>query len=240
MENIMFFYKFIILIPLFVISCSSTEKIKGATKAETAYLRGMSYFENERYEEALEKFNIVKNKYPYSYYATPAKLKIADAYFEQGDYYDSSSLYFKFAELHPAYKDRDYAYFRSGVSLYKLVPSSIDRDLSKAKKAIELFKQFMKQFPNSKYFDDCFAKYNELKLKQAKKIMYIAEYYKKRDDYQSSLNRYLSVYNDYKNLGLDEEVIYNIYFLNKKLKNNEEANKFKLIYQENFPKGKML
>lgn len=234
----MFFYKIIFFLILLLSACSSIEKIKGDSKAHTAFLQGEAYFERERYDDALNKYNIVKNKYPYSEFAVIAELRIADVYFKKGEYLEANRLYLRFSELNPTIKQRPYAFFMAGLSIYKMVPSSIDKDISIAQRAIDLFDRFLVQFPSSEYFDEAKLKQKELKIKQAKRIIYIAEFYKKKDDYTASLNRSLSLYRNYMNLGFDEDIIYNIYFNYKKLKDFDNANIFKSLYNETYKNGK--
>jgi len=233
----MYFFKLLFFIFLFN-SCSSIEKIKGDSKAHTAFLQGEAYFEKERYDDALNKFNIVKNKYPYSEFAILAELKIADSYFKKGEYLESNRLYLRFSEFNPNSKDRAYAFFMAAVSLYKVVPSSVDKDISMAEKAIALFDRFLINFYNSQYYEEAKIKQKELKIKQVKRIIYIAEFYKKKNDYTASLNRYLSLLKNYTNLGFDEDIIYNIYYNYKKLKDIDNANIYKNMYNENYKNGK--
>lgn len=229
--------KYFFLFLSFVSSCSSVDKIKGSSKAETAYLRGEYYYNKERYDDALEKYNAVKNQYPYSPFAVPSELKIADSYFKKGDYFDSNRLYIKFAELHPENKDRGYALYMAALSFYELLPSSIDKDISIADKALELFQKYISLYPGAEYFDASQQKYSEIRKKQASRIRYIADFYKKRDEYSAALNRYLLIFNDYSDLDYDEELLYSIYSCYKKLNDSENASNFKNILKEKFPKS---
>lgn len=230
------FFFFFLLLPI-LNSCSSVDKIKGASKAETAYLRGEYYLSKERYDDALEKFNVVKNQYPYSPFAVPAELKIADSYYKKGDFFDSNRLYIKFAELHPESNDRGYAIYMSALSLYDVLPSSIDKDISVADKAIELFQKYISLYPGAEYYELSQKKYSELRTKQANRIKYIADFYKKRDEYGAALNRYLVLYNEFTDIDLDEELLKNIHYCYKKLKDSENTEIFKNIIKEKFPKS---
>jgi len=234
----MYLYKIFFILVLILSSCSSIEKIKGDSKAHTAFLQGEAYYERERYDDALNKFNIVKNKYPYSEFALISELRIADSYFKKGEYLEANRLYLRFSELNPTIKERPYAFFMAALSIYKMVPSSIDKDISLAKRAIDLFDRFLILFPNSEYYDEAKTKQKELRIKQARRIIYIAEFYKKKNEYKSSLNRYLSLYEAYMNLGFDEDIIYNIYYNYKKLNDIDNANIYKTMYNESYKNGK--
>lgn len=229
--------KYFLLFLAYIMSCSSVDKIKGATKAETYYLQGEYYLNKDRYDDALEKFNTVKNQYPYSPFAIPAELKIADSFYKKGEFFDSNRLYIKFAELHPENKDRGYAIYMAALSLYELIPSSIDKDISVSDKALELFRKYISLYPEGEYFETSKEKFFEIRKKQAARVRYIADFYKKRDEYAAALNRYLVLYNEYSDLTYDEELLYNIYYCYKKLNDSENASNFKNILKEKFPKS---
>ncbi|MFH1222736.1 MAG: outer membrane protein assembly factor BamD [Pseudomonadota bacterium] len=195
---------------LFICSCSSIEKIQGADKAETYYLRGEAYLKEGMHEQALEKFTLVKNKFPYSKYAVESELKIADTYVAKGDYLESQKLYSVFAEFHPQEPRRDYAIFSSGMSYYKLLPSSVDRDLGYGKNAVQEFRTVMESFPNSVYFKDALERYTEVRTRLATKEVYIGDFYRKRDVCDAAIERFKTVLDEYKDLGFDERMYFEI------------------------------
>jgi outer membrane protein assembly factor BamD len=216
-------------------SCSSIETIEGADKAETYYLRGEAYLKDSMYEQALEKFSLVKNKFPYSKYALDAELKIADTYYQKGDYLEAQKLYGLFFEFHPDSIKRDYAIFQSGMCYYDLLPSSIDRDLSYAKSGIENFRTLMDLFPSSLYFKDALSKFTELKVRLAEKEIYIGDFYRKRETYDAAIARYKTVIDNYPDLGFDEKMYFEIANCYIKLKQKEEANYYLDMLLVKFP-----
>ena len=62
--------------------CSSIET-RDVSTPEGAYQSAEDFEKDERYEEAIAKYTDVKNKFPYSRFATLADLKIADIQFKQ-------------------------------------------------------------------------------------------------------------------------------------------------------------
>jgi outer membrane protein assembly factor BamD len=228
---------FPVLIGVFFIlsSCSSIEKIQGADKAETYYLRGEAYLEDSMFIEALEKFNLVKNKFPYSKYAVDSELKIGDTYFKKGDYLEAQRVYSLFVELHPQEPRRDYAIYQSGMCFYESIPSAVDRDISFAKKGIEEFKAVMDLFPNSQYFKDALNRYTELRTKLAEKEVYIGDFYRKRDKYDAAAERYKTVVEQYANLGFDERMYYELVNCYTKLEKPEEAKYYLDMLVVNYP-----
>jgi len=233
-----------LLLPFFAIailmssySCSSIESIQGADKAETYFLRGEAYLKDSMYEQALEKFSLVKNKFPYSKYAIAAELRIADTYYQKGSYLEAQKLYSLYSEFHPQDPRRDYAIFQSGMSYYELLPSAIDRDLSYAKGALSDFRSLMDLYPGSLYFKDALNKYTDVKVRLAEKEIYIGNFYKKRGAYEAAIERYKTVINEYPDLGFDDKMYYEVANCYVKLKQKEEANYYLDMLLIKFPTG---
>jgi outer membrane protein assembly factor BamD len=229
---------FLIPITAMLFSCSSIEKIEGQDKAETYYLRGMAYLEDNMYDQALEKFKLVKNKFPYSKYAIEAELKIADTYYQKEDYLEAARTYSAFAELHPDYAKRDYSVYRSALSFYNLMPETEDRDLSISDKALVKFKELLEYFPNSEYFKDSMEKYTDVRKRLAEREMYIANFYFKKDHYTSALNRFLKVTGTYQGLGYEAEALYKIAYCYKELDEKDKINDIIDRVETEFPDSK--
>jgi outer membrane protein assembly factor BamD len=226
------------LILMFLSSCSNIENIQGADKAETFYLRGEAYFKESSFEQAIEKFNLVKNKFPYSKYAVDAELRIADSYYAKADYVAAQKQYELFSEFHPTDARRDYAVFQSGMSYYELMPSAVDRDLSYGPEALQDFKSLMEIFPNSIYFKDALNKYTEIRTKLAEKEMYIGKFYLRKDQYEAALGRYVGVINNYSGLGPEEDAYVEAVKCLIKLDRKDDAKYYLDLYQAGHPSGK--
>jgi outer membrane protein assembly factor BamD len=235
MRSLIFFYVLVLLLSLS--SCSSIEKIQGADKAETYYLRGNAYLKEGQYDQAMEKFSLVKNKFPYSKYALDAELKIADTYYQKEDYLEAQKSYSLYSEFHPQDPKRDYAIFQSGMSYYNLVPSAIDRDMGYSKGALADFKSMMNLYPGSVYFKDALDKYTNLRTRLAEKEIYIGNFYKKRKAYDAAIARYKTVIDEYAELGFDEKMYYEVAACYAKLHQKEEANYYIDMLLVKFPMG---
>ena len=130
--------------------CSSAEKLDTATP-EGAYKAAEELEKDERYEEAIQKFTEVKNKHPYSRFATLAEMHIADVQFKREAYIEAQNAYQLFKDFHPKHPQADYVTFRLGLSYFNQLPSTIDRDLSLADKSILYFDEVINSFPSSQY-----------------------------------------------------------------------------------------
>lgn len=189
-----------------LLACSSMDK-KSDTP-EGAFSIAEEFDKDERYEEALRRYTEVKNKFPYSNYATKAELAIADVYFKQESYPEAQVSYQSFLELHPKHPQTDYVMFRIGLSYFNQLPSTLDRDLTVAQDVIRSFDDLMKRFPNSQYINEAAEKKLETLKMLAGKEEYIASFYFKRDMFDSALGRYENLLSKYPNLGFDEKGLY--------------------------------
>ncbi|HVK62183.1 MAG TPA: outer membrane protein assembly factor BamD [Bdellovibrionales bacterium] len=187
--------------------CSSTPTYDTSTP-EGAFKSAEELEKDERYEEAIARYGEVKNKHPYSKLATEAELRIADIQFTRESYVDAQGAYQLFKEFHPKHPRIDYVTFRLALSYYNQLPSTIDRDLSLAEKAILYFDETINSYPSSKFVKESKEK-REAALKMlGEKEMYIAAFYTKRDMYESALKRFEYILKTYPNLGFDAPALY--------------------------------
>lgn len=184
-----------------VISCASEEK--SSDTPDGAYAIAEEFAKDDRYEEAIRRFNDIKNKYPYSKFATMAELAIADTYFKQESYAEAQVSYQTFKELHPKHAQIDYVTYRLGLSFFEQLPETEDRDLSLAQSSIVYFDEVISLYPNSPHAKEAQEKKLEVLKKLGSKEMYIADFYFKRKVYGSALARYDGLLKTYPNLGFD-------------------------------------
>lgn len=176
----------------FLLSCSSVEK-----KSDTpeALFKLAEYYDNEeRFEEALRRYNDIRQRFSYSSLAIEADLRVADIYFKQHNYAEAQMAYEAFREQRPQHEKSDYVIYKIGMSIYHQLPETIDRDLSLAPKAIEAFDDLINNFPLSTHVAEAKERRFELESKLVEKVKYIADFYYKRKNYLSALERYQSLY----------------------------------------------
>jgi outer membrane protein assembly factor BamD len=198
---------FALLISLSSIGCSTIDQIDASTP-EGAYKLAQEYEKDERYEEAIQKYQDVRAKHPYSHFATQAELKIADLQFDREFYVEAQSSYQLFKDFHPKHPQSDYVTFRLGLSYYNQLPKTIDRDLGAADKAILYFDEVMNSYPQSTYAAEAKAKKESALRMLAEKELYVADFYFKREVFDSALPRYEYLLKTYPNLGLEPRALY--------------------------------
>lgn len=223
---------------IFISGCSTTEK--NANTPEGAFAIAEEYDQGERYEEAIRRYTEVKNKYPYSNFATKAELAIADVYYKQESYGEAQVAYQMFKELHPTAPQADYVQFRIGMSYFNQLPSTIDRDLTVANDAIANLSELIKKFPNSQYVAEATEKRSAAIKMLAEKEEYIADFYFKRKIFGSALARYESLYNNFRGVGPDAKALSRAMICAQKLNDSDKVKKYQQLLEQEFPQSQEL
>jgi outer membrane protein assembly factor BamD len=214
-------------------ACSSTEK--NSDTAEGSYALAQEFEKEERYEEAIRRYGEVKNKFPYSKYASMAELSIADTYFKQESFAEAQVAYQMFKDLHPRHAQSDYVTFRLGLSYFSQLPSSVDRDLTLASSAILFFEEVESRFPNSQHVKEAVEKKNAAVKMLAEKEEYIADFYFIREKYDSALTRYEFLLKKYPGAGLDAKALMRAALSAQRLGEQERAKKLAKDLEIRFP-----
>ena len=214
-------------------ACSSVEK--NSSTPEGSFALAEEFDKGERYEEAIRRYTEVKNKFPYSNFAAKAELAIADVYYKQESFAEAQVAYQMFRDLHPTAPQADYVQFRLGMSYYNQLPSSIDRDLTLANDTILNLSDLIKKYPNSQYVTEAKEKRSATIKMLAEKEEYIADFYFKREIFDSAISRYEGLYKNYQGLGFDAKALSRIVICAKKLDDQPRAKKYLALLEKDFP-----
>lgn len=223
---------FISIFSGFLFSCSSEEK--KASTAEEAYQIAQDFEKDERYIVAIQRYTDVKNKFPYSSFATMAELAIADVQFKSEDYAEAQISYQMFRELHPKHPKIDYVIFRTGLSYFMQLPETIDRDLTLATDAIYSFNEIIKKFPNSDYLAEAKDYRQKAFVMLGEKELYIADFYFKQELYDSALLRYESAFKKYGEFGFSPRSLFGALQCADHLNDDEKKKKYSDILLKQF------
>lgn len=227
------------LLPILLLAltaCSHLADIDTST-AEGAYKKAQLFEEASRFQEAISQYNEVKNKFPYHKLATEAELKIADIEFERENFIEAQYAYELFKSMHPKHAKVDYVIYRQAMSLYNQMPEVIARDLSTAPQAIGVFDELIAKHPNSEFITKA-KDYRKKTVEMiARKELYIADFYFKRDTYSSALGRYENIVKNFPDVGFRPKALYRASYSALK---SEQKDKSRLYYNQlikEFPKS---
>lgn len=224
---------FILMFFNFLFSCASDEK--KADTPEAAFKIAKEFDDAERYLVAIQRYTDVKNKFPYSSYATEAELAIADVHFKNEDYPEAQITYQNFRELHPKHAKIDYVIFRTGLSYFLQLPETIDRDITLANDAIYSFNELIKKFPNSQYVTETKDYRQKAFIMLNEKELYVADYYFKQKLYDSATLRYINSYKKFPDFGLQPRSLAGVIKSSAKLNDEEKLKTYKDLLMTKFP-----
>ncbi|MCP4681686.1 MAG: outer membrane protein assembly factor BamD [Desulfobacterales bacterium] len=206
-----------IILSLFIQGCA----LFGSTPQEEpspAQLmsEGLEYFNEGYFEGAEEKFQIIRDRYPYSKFAVEAELKMADALFHRDLYDEALDAYGEFERLHPKNPSIPYVIYQRGICNFSRV-STIDRDQGYTSGAKKEFERLVKRFPRTEYADKARRKIRECYINLAEYELYVGNYYFKMGKYKSAMNRYHYILENYPDLGQYHVALESIAKCKKKL-----------------------
>ena len=90
---------------------------------------GVQKMKSGKYADAVENFEKIRDRYPYSQEATQAELKVADAKYFNKKYDEALQDYKNFEKLHPSHPQIPYVIYQQGLCYYRQ-RTTIDRDPS--------------------------------------------------------------------------------------------------------------
>lgn len=180
--------------------------IEDADSAQGLAWEGMDAYKNGKYQKAIEKFQKIKDYYPFSKYAILAELKIADSHYHREEYEDAIFAYENFEQLHPRNEAIPYVIYQLGRCYYDQIGTP-DRDQTSAQKALQTFQRLIKQFPRDQYSIRAAEHIKTAQKSLAGHAYIVGVFYYKTKHYKAALNRFMSIVSDYPDVGYHQKAL---------------------------------
>jgi len=177
---------------------------------------GMDNLERGSYRDAVEAFQKLKDRYPYSKLAVTAELKMADALYLTGEYDQGYVAYDEFEKLHPKHKEIPYVIYQKGMCHFQQVRSK-DREQVHSLKAKGEFERLINRFPKHEYADRARKNLRQCLIYLAEYEVYVGHFYFKKGFYRAALARYTYAIENYPDLGQYHEALESIAKCKQKL-----------------------
>jgi len=213
---------------------------------EELYNAGMRYMSKGKgggflnppdYDKARQNFETIVYEHPTSRYAPLAELRIADTYYEAGDYATSSDNYTQWRKHHVGRPEIPYAIYRTAMSYYHLI-LSMDRDQTDTREALVNFHELVTNYPDNEYTKAIGEKMTILEVRLARHEMYVGKFYFRHRRWWSAVDRFQVVLSEYPRKGFDEEAMFYTWRSYRKLGRFNEATSVYSQMVNNFPNGK--
>lgn len=156
--------------------------------AESLAMEGMDDFSVGKYHTALDKFEEIMDRYPFSPQAMLAELKAADSNYYQENYLEAKVLYQQFEERHPTNEAIPYVMFQIGMCDFART-DRIDRDTSGAKDAIQSFSRLLRAYPDTPYTTEAKSRIQAAREFLVNHEYFVAVFYVKTERYSEAAHR---------------------------------------------------
>jgi outer membrane protein assembly factor BamD len=218
------------------LNCSGTQgggrEISYRETARSNYDKGMAALKDENFIEANKYFTFVKNKFPFSRYATMAELRLADTYYAEQKFLEAVDAYRLFIKFHPTHPEvtKGYAAYRICQAYVEqipsdwfLVPPSYEKDQGATHDALRETTTFLQTYPRSPYFSQVQVLHRQLVRRLADHELYVARFYLDRDKPNGAILRMETLLKKYPDAGVDPEVMFILGQTYLKMKQREKA-----------------
>jgi len=210
---------------------------KTERSAEENYKLGMQEFEDEDFDNAIPYFQQILENYPFSMYAVPAELKIAECYFYDEKYVEALVHLQGFQELHPTNEQIPNVIWMKAVSYYEQF-KSIDRDVSTLENSRRELEELQTRFPGSPVTENAQDLMAKVMNRLARHDFYVARFYYRDAEFQAALFRLYGILDDYRGEEITDRTLYYIGKCHFFLQDNDPATQAFETLLRNHPDSK--
>jgi outer membrane protein assembly factor BamD len=190
MKRLLLILVALVLLP--AAACSLRQKPSG----EDYYAQGQLNFATKEYKAAIENYQQVIDKYPFSPYAEDAEMKIGLAYYQQKDYAEAIGALDDFERMHPTSKNLELVSYYIGLSYYDQIGRE-DQDQGKTTAALKRFQELEQRFPEGDFAELAHDKVLVCREMLARNQMIVGSYYYKRANFRAAESRFAELLQKY-------------------------------------------
>lgn len=199
--------------------CGNGKDLELLTADEDArqlYERATKALNGARFDIAIQHFQSLEARYPFSPYALQGQLDMAYAYFRNSRPEEAISEAERFIRFNPTHPNVDYAYYIKGLSnfshrkgfLHKWFPRDpADFNQKTLHDAFNDFALLVRRFPDSQYAPDARQRMIFIRNLLAKHEINVANHYLQRKAWVAAANRANNVLQSFHNTPANEEAL---------------------------------
>ncbi|MGB8684436.1 MAG: outer membrane protein assembly factor BamD, partial [Candidatus Binatus sp.] len=188
-----------------VAACSLRQKPSG----QDYYSQGQLDFATKEYKAAIENYQQVIDKYPFSPYAEDAEMKIGLAYYQQKDYAEAIGALDDFQRMHPTSKNLELVTYYIGLSYYDQIGRE-DQDQGKTEAALKRFQELEERFPEGDFAELAHDKILVCREMLARNEMIVGNYYYKRANFRAAESRFAELLQKYPETPVAPDALYEL------------------------------
>ena len=194
-------------------SCTALEEEVVEQPAGHYYRLGLRDFTMGHWSEAIINFEKVTQHFPFSRFAIPSELKIAEANFCNNKHLESILELQRFQEMHPSHPKIPYVHLLKGTAYYRQM-LDIDQDQGNTRNTLNEFEALLRKYPKSAFTEEAEARISETESRLAEHEFYIGRFYYRSGDFKAATLRFERLYEAHPEIDLTDRVLY---FLGKAL-----------------------
>src|SRR5271168_4975388 len=188
--------RLLVILVAFVLLPASACSLRQKPSGEDYYAQGQLNFANKEYKAAIENYQQVIDKYPFSPYAEDAEMKIGLAYYQQKDYAEAIGALDDFQRMHPTSKNLELVTYYIGMSYYDQIGRE-DQDQGKTVAALKRFQELEQRFPEGNFAELAHDKVLVCREMLARNQMIVGNYYYKRANFRAAESRFAELLQKY-------------------------------------------
>lgn len=236
-----------LLVALLVLgACAGNEEQEDAFVRDItqAYEKAQQSLANGNYRRAIEIFEALQARFPFSEFATQIQLELGYAYYKAGQKEQAIDAADTFIRENPTHPRVDYAYYVKGLSYFDQDAGALERLFRRqtdnrppadAELAFSSFRRLVERYPASPYAEDARQRMIYLKNRLAAYENSVAAYYIKRGAYVAAANRAKTALEEYHGADSGADSLRLLIEAYEKLGMTELAADARKVLLENFP-----
>jgi outer membrane protein assembly factor BamD len=211
---------------------------------EALYQQGRKALRVRDYAEAVNVYEALTARYPFTPESQAGRLDIIYAYYRLGEKESARDAADTYIRENPASSRIDYAYYVRGLVDFERTPYAVERwlnvDLSErppqtAKDSVQALRTVVTRFPKSPYAHDARRRMIYMRNRLAEYDLRVAEHYMLRSAWVAAAQRARQTIEEYDGAPAVKDALRVMIFCYRKLEYTELADNTVKVFKENFP-----
>ncbi len=220
----------ILLLVLFIVSCSGFDKLLKSRDYQLMYQTGLQYYQEKNHYKYTTIFEHLVPIYRGTVQADTIEYYLAEGFYHQGDFILAAHFFDKFRQNYPRSTFTERAEYMYAHSFYRSSPRPL-LDQEATNNAISAFSEFISKYPNSPKKAEVNVIMHELRSKLVEKAFINAKLYYEMDDYKSAITALKNSLTIFPDSDFREEQLYLILVSSYKLADNSVLEKRRERFQ---------
>lgn len=213
----------LLLIAAFISSCGTGARPIAQLDARELFAEGQMLYEKEKYRKAIEYFQTVVFNYPGNAVVDSAQYYLGLSYFGTEDYELAALEFERLVRNYPASAFFENSLFMRGVSYFEATPEHPGLDQTELQRAINIFQDFLIDYPESELIPDARAYLQAAQTRMAEKFYNAGIVYERISAHNAAKIYFQKVIDEYTDTEFAPKAAYKLAEMDLKMKNFSAA-----------------